>query len=66
MYCTTELGQLATEYLDDRKEELKLLEQAIKSDMEDRRYSLKVVRSQVKKLAKNLRSLIRREVITHF
>lgn len=66
MYSTTELGQLATEYLDDRKEELTVLEKAIKSDMEERRHSLKLVKSEVKKLTKNLRSLIRREVNIHF
>lgn len=62
MMRTTELGQLATEYLDDRKQEFKELERAVKRDMKARDSSLKVVRQEVNQLSTNMGLLIRRDV----
>lgn len=61
MMRTTELGQLATEYLDDRKQEFKELERAVKRDMKARDSSLKVVRQEVNQLSTNMGLLIRRD-----
>ncbi|KAK5642351.1 hypothetical protein RI129_008518 [Pyrocoelia pectoralis] len=46
MVRTTELGQLATEYVDDRKQEFKELERVVKRDMKAREQSLKIVRKE--------------------
>lgn len=62
MYRTTELGQLATEYLDDRKDEFLTLEKQIKAEMKVREADLEKIRAKVSKLGNNLRTLIRREV----
>ncbi|KAK4876929.1 hypothetical protein RN001_009435 [Aquatica leii] len=61
MVRTTELGQLATEYLDDRKQEFKELEKVVKRDMKAREESLKVVRKEVADLSNNMGMLIRRD-----
>lgn len=59
---TTELGQLAMEYLDDRRDEYKLLEANVKHDMKIRLQSLSIVQEQVQEMHKEMRSLIRRDV----
>ncbi|KAB0796263.1 hypothetical protein PPYR_10324 [Photinus pyralis] len=61
MIRTTELGQLATEYLDDRKQEFKELERIVKRDMKAREQSLKIVRKEVADLTTNMGTLIRRD-----
>ncbi|KAF2879348.1 hypothetical protein ILUMI_26818 [Ignelater luminosus] len=61
MVRTTELGQLATEYLDDRKQEFKELERAVKRDMKAREQSLRVVRQEAADLTVNMGLLIRHD-----
>ncbi|KAF5280526.1 hypothetical protein FQR65_LT00277 [Abscondita terminalis] len=61
MVRTTELGQLATEYLDDRKQEFNELEKVVKRDMKAREHSLRVVRKEVADLTNNMGLLIRRD-----
>lgn len=62
MIVTTELGQLATEYLDDRKQEFQNLEQTVKAELKIHQKSLDIVRTQAKQLHHNMRYLIRRDV----
>lgn len=62
MVRTTELGQLATEYLDDRKQEFKELERAVKRDMKAREQSLRIVRQEAGDLTNNMGLLIRHDV----
>lgn len=62
MYRTVQLGQLATEYLDDRKTEFMQLEKAVKKDMKGREQELESIRQCVGGLNKKLRMLIRRDV----
>lgn len=62
LYRATELGQLATEYLDDRKTELILLEEAVLNDRTMKQKSIEVVKEQVKAITKNVKELIRRDV----
>lgn len=62
MITTTELGQLATEYLDDRKQEFLGLERALKADLKTRLKSLEIVRHHAKHIHQNMRYLIRRDV----
>lgn len=61
---TTELGQLAMEYLDDRREEYALLESSVKRDMKIRLESLSVVQEQVHQMHTAMHMLIRRDVRT--
>ncbi|GJQ68165.1 hypothetical protein Trydic_g16819 [Trypoxylus dichotomus] len=61
MYRTVQLGQLATEYLDDRKNEFMQLEKAVKRDMKGREQELETIRQYVGGLNKKLRMLIRRD-----
>lgn len=63
MYRTVQLGQLATEYLDDRKNEFMQLEKAVKKDMKGREAELETIRQCVGGLNKKLRMLIRRDVL---
>lgn len=63
---TTELGQLAMEYLDDRREEYKVLEVSVKKDMKIRLDSLAVVQEQVQQMHKDMHLLIRRDVSVLF
>lgn len=62
MITTTQLGQLATEYLDDLKQEFQSLEHAVKADLKTRLKSLEIVRDHAKNLHLNMRFLIRRDV----
>lgn len=59
---TTELGQLAMEYLDDRREDYRLLEASVKRDMKIRLDSLSTVQEQVQQMHKEMHLLIRRDV----
>lgn len=59
---TTELGQLAMEYLDDRREEYYILEASVKKDMRIRLESLAVVQEQVQQMHRDMHVLIRRDV----
>lgn len=62
MFNTTTLGQLATEYLDDRRQEFKTLEAKVKIDMKIRNDDLQEMRMQVEKIDKQIKRLIRRDV----
>lgn len=62
MIRTTELGQLAMEYLDDRRDEYKLLEANVKRDMKIRLNSLSIVQEQVQQMHGDMHLLIRRDV----
>lgn len=58
----TEMGQLAMEYLDDRKFEFSKLEKEIKANMKERERTLKLVRKEVAFLTDSFPNLIRKEV----
>lgn len=60
----TEMGQLAMEYLDDRKFEFNKLEKEIKANMKERERTLKLVRREVAYLTNSFPNLIRKEVRT--
>lgn len=62
MVTATELGQLATEYLDDRKQEFKKLEKNVMKDLRARLKTLKAVRTEAEELNANMRYIIRRDV----
>lgn len=59
---TTELGQLAMEYLDDRRDEYNLLEINVKHDMKIRLESLGIAQERAQQIHKEMRLLIRRDV----
>lgn len=59
---TTELGQLAMEYLDDRRDEYIVLESTVKHDMKLRLQSLIIVQEQVQQMHGAMHLLIRRDV----
>ncbi|XP_035438499.2 uncharacterized protein LOC118268219 [Spodoptera frugiperda] len=61
----TEMGQLAMEYLDDRKYEYNKLEREIKANMKERERTLKLARREVAYLTDSFPSLIRKEEITN-
>lgn len=61
----TEMGQLAMEYLDDRKFEFNKLEKEIKANMKERERTLKLVRREVSFLTNSFPNLIRKEVRTY-
>ncbi|XP_050310862.1 uncharacterized protein LOC126746569 [Anthonomus grandis grandis] len=61
MINATKLGQLATEYLDDRRQEFKLLEKIIKHDLAQRRHDLDKVKQRVQTFSSNLKDLLRRD-----
>ncbi|CAK1588268.1 unnamed protein product [Parnassius mnemosyne] len=61
----TEMGQLAMEYLDDRKFEFNKLEKEIKANMKERERTLKVVRREVAYLMDSFPNLIRKEEATN-
>lgn len=58
----TEMGQLAMEYLDDRKFEYNKLEKQIKMNMKERDRTLKLVRREVAFLTDSFPKLLRKEV----
>lgn len=62
MYHTTELGQLATEYLDDRKQEFAELEKAVKIDMKLRQKDLDDMHREVDSKNTEVKYLIRKDV----
>lgn len=59
------MGQLAMEYLDDRKFEFNKLEKEIKANMKERERTLKLVRREVSFLTNSFPNLIRKEVRTY-
>lgn len=61
---TAEVGQLAMEYLDDRREEYKQLEITVKRDMKIRLNSLAIVHEHEEQMNKEMRCIIRRDVST--
>lgn len=61
MINATKLGQLGTEYLDDRRQEFHLLEKVVKRDMISRKKDLTQVQHNVEHFAQNLRHLLRRD-----
>ncbi|CAH0577996.1 unnamed protein product [Chrysodeixis includens] len=61
----TEMGQLAMEYLDDRKFEYSKLEKEIKANMKERERTLKLARREVAYLTDSFPSLIRKEEATN-
>ncbi|KAM3968706.1 LOW QUALITY PROTEIN: uncharacterized protein ACR2FA_013018 [Aphomia sociella] len=61
----TEMGQLAMEYLDDRKFEFSKLEKEIKANMKERERTLKLVRREVAYLTDSFPNLIRKEEATN-
>lgn len=62
MIRATQIGQLAMEYLDDRKEEFRDLEEAVKRDMKSRLQDLDVVSKEMLQIQENLKHLIRKDV----
>lgn len=62
MFRTTELGQLATEYLDDRQDEFVALEKTIKKDMKEREVELEEIQKTVNSLGKRFKTIVRRDV----
>ncbi|XP_075991106.1 uncharacterized protein LOC142986475 [Anticarsia gemmatalis] len=61
----TEMGQLAMEYLDDRKFEFSKLEREIKANMKERERTLKLARREVAYLTDSFPNLIRKEEATN-
>ncbi|KAF9410255.1 hypothetical protein HW555_010604 [Spodoptera exigua] len=61
----TEMGQLAMEYLDDRKYEYNKLEREIKANMKERERTLKLARREVTYLTDSFPNLIRKEEATN-
>lgn len=59
---TVELGQMATEYLDDRKNEFYTLERIIKQSRNERIHSLRTVERSIHLQRANIKNLIRKEV----
>lgn len=57
-----ELGQLATEYLDERKEEFQELLRAVKRDKKAREMSLKITHQELDNKEKSVGAGIRRDV----
>lgn len=62
MICTTELGQMAIEYLDDRKTEYDELLRAVKRDRKSREKMLKIFGKEYELLHDKLGKLLRKEV----
>lgn len=62
MINATTLGQLGTEYLDDRRQEFQLLESLVKRDMISRKKDLETARKNVASFAMNMKHVLRRDV----
>lgn len=62
MITTTELGQLATEYLDDRKQEFLKLEESIKKQLAMQEQSKQEVKRQVDDMSAQMHFFVRRDV----
>lgn len=58
----TKMGQLGTEYLDDRRQEYQALEVVVKEDIVNRKKDLADVQKNVQNLANSLKLLLRRDV----
>nr|XP_022908856.1 uncharacterized protein LOC111420163 isoform X2 [Onthophagus taurus] len=65
MFDTIMLGQLAIEYLDDRREDFRELEAAVQCDMTLRKQTVKSTRQVVESLSKNIKFYIRRDSDTN-
>ncbi|ERL88196.1 uncharacterized protein LOC109544771 [Dendroctonus ponderosae] len=61
MINATKLGQLATEYLDDRRQEFQHLEKIIKHDLTSRKHDLESVSQRVQSFGANVKDLLRRD-----
>ncbi|XP_072391396.1 uncharacterized protein [Diabrotica undecimpunctata] len=61
MINATKLGQLGTEYLDDRRQEFQFLEKIVKNDMMSRKQDLALVQQNVENFTQNLKNLIRHD-----
>ncbi|KAL1517596.1 hypothetical protein ABEB36_001337 [Hypothenemus hampei] len=61
MINATKLGQLATEYLDDRKQDFEFLEKMIKKDLITRRHDLNNVHNYLYGFTSNIKNLLRRD-----
>ncbi|XP_057668165.1 uncharacterized protein LOC130901089 [Diorhabda carinulata] len=59
MLSATKLGQQATEYLEDRKEEYKFLERIVRTEMLKRKNDLALVQQNVQNFTENLKNLMR-------
>ncbi|KAJ3662859.1 hypothetical protein Zmor_007198 [Zophobas morio] len=57
----TKLGQLATEYLDDRRQEYDTLEKIILKDMGSRKTDIKVLHEQVNSTSDSIKLLLRKD-----
>lgn len=62
MIRATQLGQLAIEYLDDRKMEFIELQEVVKRDMKHRVEDLALVSKEMELMQNNMRFLIRKDV----
>lgn len=62
MIQATYIGQIAMEYLDDRKAEYRELEEAVKRDMKTRLEDLNVVSKEMETIENNKKQLIRKDV----
>ncbi|KAJ8962954.1 hypothetical protein NQ314_005671 [Rhamnusium bicolor] len=61
MINATTLGQLGTEYLDDRRQEFQVLEKMVKRDMVTRKKDLALARQNVQMFSLNIKNLLRRD-----
>jgi hypothetical protein len=59
----TKLGQLATEYLDDRRQEYYTLEKIIIKDLTTRKTDIRVLQEQVENAAASIKQLLRKDVM---
>lgn len=62
MYRAVELGQLATEHLDDRKNEFKKLEIIVKEDLANRVEDLQGLTYEVNEHNENIKRCMRKDV----
>lgn len=63
MISATELGQMATEYLDDRKTEYDELIRFVKRDRKSREKTIKIFQKEYDQLHQNLGKLLQKEVL---
>ncbi|CAH1169966.1 unnamed protein product [Phaedon cochleariae] len=61
MINATKMGQLGTEYLDDRRQEFQFLDKIVKRDMISRKKDLAQVQQNVENFSDNLKNLLRRD-----
>lgn len=60
------MGQMATEYLDDKRDEYGELEKILKIALKEREKSVKQMQETIDRLHSNVKYLIRRDVKTNF